>query len=126
MIEATVFPDAEASIVAALQPQLAGVLVTNETPSSVSGDVVVVGYESGDPRDWGEAVATVGVDVYADTDEDCRGLTLAVQDHLAAISDDLIQGIAVPAGGAAVVVGERPPHHRRFSATATLRAQSLL
>ena len=126
MIEATTFPDVEAAVIAAIKPFLAGVIVSNKTPSPITGKVVTIGFSGGGRRDWGEASVNVGVNVYAQTDSDCRGLAITVQDHLAATSDDLIEGIRTPAGGGTVIVGQQPPYQRYFVITVMLRAQSLL
>ena len=126
MIEATVFPDVEAAVIAALQPHLAGVIVSNETPSPIPAKLVTVGFSGGGGRDWGEASVNVGVNVYAQTDNDCRTLSRSVQDWMAATSNDLIEGIQTPAGGGTVIPGQQPPYQRYFVVTVTLRAQALL
>lgn len=125
MIEATVFPDVEATVVAALQSVLTGAMISNQTPPSIPAKLVTVGYSGGGGRDWGEASANVGINVFAATDADCRTLTRSVQDALAGTSNDLIEGIQVPAGGGTSVPRQSPPYQRYFVATATLRAQSI-
>ena len=132
MIEATVFPDVEAAVIAALQPHLAGVIVSNKTPSPIPAKLVTVGYSGGGSRDWFEAGVNVGVNVYAQSDDDqsgvagCRTFSSAVQDILAAVSNDLIENVQAGAGGGTSVPRQSPPFQRYFAATVYLRAQSLL
>lgn len=133
MIESTTFSDVEAAVVPALQTMITAAgsnsplhstITSNETPSPIPAKFVSVAYAGGGGRDWGEASANIGVRVYAPTDTACRALAVAVQDALSTISDDRVETIQVPAGGALTVPGQQPPFQRYFVATVTLRAQT--
>lgn len=132
MIDTTSFPDVEKAIVQALQPQLPGILVSNKTPTAIPAKLVTVGTSGGGRRDWGEASVNVGMNIYATSDDDepgvpgCRTFTMAVQDILATISNDLIEHIMVPAGGGLSVPRQTPPFQRYFPATVYLRGQALV
>lgn len=132
MIEATTFPDVEAAVTAALQPHLTGVIVSNKTPSPIPAKLVTVGYSGGGSRDWFEAGVNVGINVYAQSDDDepgatgCRSFARTVQDMLAAVSNDDIEHIQVGAGGGTSVPRQSPPFQRYFAATVYLRAQAVL
>lgn len=126
MIEATTFPDVEDAVVSSAQPFLAEAMVSNLTPSPIPPKLVTVAAAGGGSRDWGEASVNIGVNIYAATEADCRELAAHTQDVFASISNDLIEGIDVPAGGGTSVPRQTPPFQRYFVATVHLRAQALL
>lgn len=127
MIDATPFPDAEAALVAAVQAEFPSVFVSNVTPAPIltasRKHAVIVGYAGGGTRDWGEASANVGVNVYAETDSAARADALAVQDALASVSNDEIHHVSVGAGGGTSVPRQSPPFQRYFVVTVHLRGQ---
>lgn len=127
MIDATPFPDVEAALVEALQSAFPAAFVSNVTPapilSTARTKAIVVGYSGGGSRDWGEASANAGVNVYADTESACRVLAVGVQDELAAVSNDEIEHVRVGAGGGTSVPRQSPPFQRYFPVTVYLRGQ---
>lgn len=126
MIDATTFADVETALVTATDPYLSDAVVSNKTPPKITGKVVTYGFSGGGSRAWGEAAVNAGVNVYAQTDAACRALALRTQDVLAAISDDLIQSVRVPAGGGTVIPAQTPPFQRYFVVTVYLRGQALV
>ena len=128
-IDATGFATVEAALIPALQngnTGASGALVSNLTPSPIPSKFVSVGYAGGGFRDWGEASANAAVNVYAATENECGALVQLVQDDLAAASNDLIEGVQVPAGGGTSVPRQSPPFQRYFVVTVTLKGQSVL
>lgn len=127
MIDATEFPDLEDALVGALQAGRTGdvATVSNKTPPTIDGKLVTVGYAGGGSRDWGEAAANAGINVYAQTDDDCRDLVQLVLGDLAVTSGDLIEHVRVPLGATAVP-RQAPPFQRYLVVTAWLRGQSLV
>lgn len=124
MIDTTDFPDVEAAVVTSAKPLLTGALLSNETPPEIIGEVVTVGHSGGGWRDWGEAAVNVGVNFYAPTDKACRALVKRTLNVFAALSNDLIEHIRVPAG-ATVVPAQAPPFQRYCVVTVYLRGQEL-
>lgn len=125
-IDATSFPDAEHEVVAVLDAAIATAHVSNVTPSSITGDTVIIGFAGGGSRDWGVAAMNMGINVYALTEVKCRALAIAVQNVLATLSNDKIIRVNTPAGGATSIPGQSPPFHRYFVVTAHLRGQAAL
>lgn len=126
MRDATTFPDAEAALIAAIKAPKPTRYVSDVTPSPIPAEAIIVGFSGGGFREWGEAAVNAGINVYALTDARCRTLVREVQDDLAATSNDLIQSVSVPAGGATSVPRQTPPFQRYFAVTAYLRGQATL
>lgn len=125
MIDALEFPDVESAVIAALQPLLSGVTVSNKTPTTIPAKLVTVGTSGGGVRDWFDAPVNIGVNVFAASDDGangCRVLARQVQDALASVSGDLIEHVRVGAGGGTSVPRQTPPFQRYFAATVFLRA----
>lgn len=127
MIDATSFPDVEASLVAAIRAGVADVFADNTTPApTIPARTVTVGYAGGGSREWGEAAVNAGINVYGATEKECREFVLDVQNVLAVLSNDLIAHVSVPAGGGTTVPRQTPPFQRYFVVTAHLRGQAII
>lgn len=124
--DATTFPQAEVVVAAAIKALLPHVYVSNATPETMDGPVVTIGVAGGGRRAWANATVNIGVNVYDTTDTRCRALVNDVQDALAATSNDFIESVSVPAGGATSVPRQTPPFQRYFAATVYLRAQDVI
>lgn len=120
MIDATSFADPEAAVIAIIKTALPEVFVSNETPSPIRGDVVIVNVAGGGFRAWAEAAVNLGVNVYADSKSACSDLVKNVQDALVVASNDDISSVTVPVG-ASSVVKQTPPYQRYFAITAYLK-----
>jgi len=120
VIDATSFADPEAAVIAIIKTALPEVFVSNETPSPIRGDVVIVNVAGGGFRAWAEASVNLGVNVYAVTKTACSDLVKNVQDALAVASNDDISSVTVPVG-ASSVVKQTPPFQRYFAITAYLK-----
>lgn len=123
MIDTTEFPDVEAALVGVVKPLHTGMFVSNTTPSPIPAEAIIVGSSGGGVRDWGEAAANVGINIYAATDKRCRELVAEVQSDLAAASNDDIEHIQVPVGGTSIP-RQSPPFQRYFVVTVWLRGQA--
>lgn len=122
MIDSTDFPDVEAAVIAALQAAPTGDVATVSNRNDGRVPLVTVGYSGGGFRDWGEAAANVGINVFAESDEACRALVKTVLADLAVLSSDLIEHVVTPVGGVAVT-RQTPPFQRYFPVTVYLRGQ---
>lgn len=125
-VDATSFPDVEAAVIAVVKAVMPSIFASNTTPAPIPAKAVIVGYAGGGRRDWGEAAVNVGINVYATTESECRALAISVQDALAKASNDLIERVAVPAGGGTSIPSQTPPFQRYFAATVYLRGQTVL
>ncbi len=124
VIDATTFADSEDALISAIKAVLTSKDVSNATPTTIT-EAVIVGSSGGGGRDWGEASANHGINVYAQTDAACRALVTSVQNILAGLSNDVIARVAVPVG-ATSVPRQSPPFQRYFVVTAHLRGQTVL
>lgn len=124
-VDATSFPDSEAALIAAIKAGLPDVFVSNVTPSPIPDNAVIVGSSGGGRRDWGEATANHGINVYALSDAVCRALVVDVQNILAVVSNASLERVAVPVGATAIP-RQTPPFQRYFAVTAHLRGQAVL
>lgn len=124
MIDATSFADAEAALIAAIKTAKPDLRVSNQDSNVVPS--VVVGYSGGGSRSWGEAKVNCGIRVIDANDNACRLLVRAIQDILAATSNDDLIEVKVPAGGGVSIPRQTPPVERYFAVTACLRGKATI